>query len=60
MVLGVRDEGSLLRVAVELLRAGVDFRLIRESDGQAMAIGIAPCHPCAGMRSVLSQLPLWR
>jgi len=47
-------------VAVGLLRNGVEFKLIRESDGQAMAIGIPPCHPGKEMRKALSQLPLWR
>lgn len=60
VVLAVPDEGQLLRTAVELLRADVPFHLVRESDGQAMAIGIAPCHPGRGMRRVLSSLPLWR
>ena len=60
VALGVPDEGSLLRVAVELLRAGVPFSLIREADGEAMAIGVAPCQPTKGMRQALSNLPLWR
>lgn len=60
VALAARDEGHLLRVAVDLLRAQVPFKMIRESDGQAMAIGIAPCTPSRAMRRCLSQLPLWR
>ena len=60
VVLGVPDEGSLLRTAVELLRNDVGFHLVRESNGDAMAIGIAPCRPSKGMRRALGSLPLWR
>jgi hypothetical protein len=59
VVLSVPDEGSLLRVAVGLLRNDVNFHLVRE-DTEAMAIGIAPCSPSRAMRRVLSQLPLWK
>lgn len=60
VALSTPDEGQLLRVAVELLRADVPFKLIRESNNEAMAIGIPPCAPSDGMRRCLSQLPLWK
>jgi CTP:molybdopterin cytidylyltransferase MocA len=60
VALHARDEPHLREVAQRLLRAQIDHHIVLESDGHAMAIGIAPTTDRARVRKVVSSLPLVR
>lgn len=63
LALKVRDEEHLLEISRLLFSNGIKHKLIKETDppyeGQAMAIGCAPCER-EGLKRLLSSLPLVR
>jgi hypothetical protein len=60
VALAARDQAHLLEVAAALARAGITHKVIVESDGQAMALGIEPTRDRARVRKEVSNLPLVR
>lgn len=60
VALAARDRDHLLELDEQLERAGVAHVLIRECDGEPMAIGCEPTRDRAAIRKELSRLPLVR
>lgn len=58
VALHVRDQAHLLELHEKLLKANIAHVLIRECDGEPMAIGIEPTRDRASIRKVTSSLPL--
>ena len=58
VALWAKDQGHLLQIATRLVKAGIDHVLVRECDGEVMAIGIMPTRDRMKVRKVISSLPL--
>ena len=52
------DEAHLMRLHEKLKKANIFHHLISECDGELMALGIEPTRNRAGIRKVVSSLPL--
>ncbi len=60
VALAARDRAHLDDLAAKLAAAAISHVVIRESDGEPMAIGCTPTHDRAAVRKVLSSVPLVR
>lgn len=60
VALAARDQAHLVEIAAKLTAAGIPHKVIRECDGEPMAIGCAPTRDRAAVRKVLSSVPLVR
>lgn len=58
VALAARDRGHLLAIDSMLTLAGIPHVLIKECDGEPMAIGCEPTTDRATIRKVLGSLPL--
>lgn len=58
VALAAKDEMHLLMIVDALENAGIKHVVIKENDGQAMAIGIEPTTDRTAIRKVTSSIPL--
>ncbi len=58
--IGEDAQDELLQISARLDKAGIRHVIIRECDGESMAIGIEPTRDRKAVRKVLSSLPLLR